>query len=75
MSAKFARVSNIEIFESMYAKTPYHRKEDVFEGREILKENSRNGLCPHLHCDESVSLIDEMACSQEEFSFSVRICR
>jgi len=74
MSAKFARVSNIEIFESMYAKTPYHRKEDVFDGREILKENSRDGLHLHLHYQEDTPVIPMVDDMKDEF-ISVRICR
>ena len=67
--------SNISRFESMYAKAPYHEEEDIYDGVEILSRNSGDGLYPHQHFQEDRPVIDDLCCSQDDLSLSVRICR
>lgn len=75
MSERGARVSNVNRFESMYSDTPqYNAEEDIFEGREILKENSDDGLCPHQHFQEDMPIIDVLCPKQDDHSISIRIC-
>lgn len=71
-----AKVSNIDRFESMCSNPPlYNKEEDIFEGREILKENSNDGLCPHQHFQEDMPIIDVFCPKQDDSSTSIRICR
>ena len=74
MGANIISNSNISRFESMYARTPYHREEDIYDGVEILSRNSGDGLYPHQHFQEDRP-VDDLCCSQDDPSFSIRICR